>query len=75
MIPGLTQWVKDPTLPQAAAQVSDVARRHGVSVAVALAAAASIPPQPGNFYIPQAGATLKRRKEKKLKISLTLRRR
>ena len=25
-IPGLTQWVKDPTLPQAVAQVADVAQ-------------------------------------------------
>ena len=26
LIPDLTQWVKDPALPQAAAQVADVAR-------------------------------------------------
>ena len=25
-IPGLAQWVKDPVLPQAAAQVADVAQ-------------------------------------------------
>ena len=25
-IPGLAQWVKDPALPQAAAQVTDVAQ-------------------------------------------------
>ena len=25
LIPGLTQWVKDPALPQAAVQVADVA--------------------------------------------------
>ena len=27
-IPGLTQWVKDPALPQAVVWVTDVARTH-----------------------------------------------
>ena len=53
-IPGLTQCVKDPVWPQAAVQVTDVARTcccHGCGVGQQLQL--QFDPQPGNFYMLQ----------------------
>ena len=41
LIPGLTQWIKDPALPQAAAQVADIDQIHSIVVAVAQASSCS----------------------------------
>ena len=48
-IPGLAQWITDPVLLQAVAQVTDVARIwRGCGSGVA-----PIRPQPGNFHVLQ----------------------
>ena len=69
LIPGLTQWVKDPALPQASAQVTEAARIWcccGCCVGRQLQL--QFDPQPGNFHLPYAvGAALKKKKERERK--------
>ena len=53
LIPGLTQWVKDPAPPQAAAQVTDVAwiwRCYGYVVGQQLQLL-QFNAKPGNFHM------------------------
>ena len=53
-IPGLSWWVKDPALPQAAVQVTDAARiQHCCGRGVVWQLQLQFNPQPGNFHMLQ----------------------
>ena len=67
-IPDLVQWIKDPALPPAAAQVADVAGIwHGCGCGAASSCSSNLTPSPGTLYA--AGVVLKRKKEKIYKIN------
>ena len=70
-IPGLAQWVKNPALLRAAAEVTEAARIwHCCGYGVAAAAAAALIP-PLAWQLPYAaGVTIKRKKKKKKKKNL-----
>ena len=56
LIPGLIQWVKDPALPRAVIQVTDMARIPsccGCGCGVGLQLQLRLNPQPGNLHMPQ----------------------
>ena len=52
-IPGLSQWVKDPALLQAAVQITDVARIwRGCGCGIGQELQLQSDTQPGNFHMP-----------------------
>ena len=68
-IPGLTQWVKDPALLQAAAQVADAAQIQGYCVCGRGPSCSSY--SPSAQELPYAiGAPVKRRKKKKSEVAV-----
>ena len=53
-IPGLTQWVKDLGLPQAAVQAADAAQFwHGCGCGIGRQLQLQFNSQPGNFHVLQ----------------------
>ena len=75
LIPGLVQWVKDPVLPQAAAQVADAAQIcHCCGCGIGLQLQLRFDPQHRNLHMPQVRPQKeKEEKRRRWKISQAFR--
>ena len=66
-IPGLTQWVKDPVLPEAVASVSDVAGfQYYCGCGTGCSCSFHLSPGPGTSICPRCGHKKKKEKKKSM---------